>query len=198
MRKAFEKVRHLVLRKRRYRIVLATVLGSSHEPLDGDCSNPFLPGRIIRYHVGLKGRVRLDVLIHEMLHGCFWDVNEHGIEEAATDIARILWRFGFRNDDDLLQPDKDWPHYVTIRKKRYRFERVTGLPRGCTGFAALPTEIDKAVKIRISLRGEKELEGLLRALLMACYPDFDEEAVLETSKDISRALWRIGYRRTRC
>lgn len=196
MRKSFEGISRICLRKRRYRVVLATKLGASDDPLDGDCSNPTFPDRVIRYYVGLKGERRLDVLIHEMLHACFWDVREEGIEEAASDVARVLWRIGYRNEDDLLLPDKEWPHTVILRRKRWLFERVAGLPPGCVGKVSEPNEKSKFIKLRVSLKGERQLEAVLRLTLLACYPDFDEEAIGETSKDIARALWRIGYRRT--
>jgi hypothetical protein len=196
MRKSFEGISRICLRGRRYRILLATKLGSDNAPLDGDCSNPIYPDRIIRYYVGLRGENRLNVLIHEMLHACFWDVREEGIEEASTDASRVLWRVGYRNDDDLLLPDRAWPHTVLLRRKRWAFERVAGLPTGSIGMVSKPLDKPKKISVRISLNGERELEAVLRLTLLACYPDFDEEAIGETSKDIARALWRIGYRRT--
>lgn len=196
MRKAFEGISSICLRKRRYRVLLATKLGSCEEPLDGDCSNPIFPGRLIRYYVGLKGEHRCNVLIHEMLHACFWDVREEGIEESASDIARVLWRIGYRNSDDLLLPDRDWPQMVVLRRRRWAFEKVSGLPAGCPGWVSGLSDKNKSIQIRTSLKNERELEAVLRLTLLACYPDFDEEAIRETSKDVSRALWRIGYRRT--
>lgn len=196
MRKSFEGISRICLRKRRYRVLLATKLGAADEPLDGDCSNPTFPDRMIRYYVGLKGERRLDVLIHEMLHACFWDVREEGIGEASTDVARVLWKVGYRNEDDLLLPDKEWPQTVVLRRKRWLFERAAGLPTGIAGRVSELSEKSKSIKIRTSLKGEKEMEAVLRFTLLACYPDFDEEAIAETSKDIARALWRIGYRRT--
>ena len=44
----------------------------------------------------LRGELELDTLIHEMLHACHWDLDESAIEETATDIARALWRIGYR------------------------------------------------------------------------------------------------------
>lgn len=196
MRKVFGNIYRICLRKRRYRILLATKLGPENDPRDGDCSSPSSPDKIIRYHVGLKGERRLDVLIHEILHACFWDVREEGIEEAASDIARVLWKVGYRNADDLLLPDKEWPQTIMLRRKRWTFERSTGLPTGCVGLVSPVEEKKKNIKLRISLKGERELEAVMALTLLACYPDLDEDAIRETAKDIARALWRIGYRRT--
>lgn len=175
---------------------MATKLGSTDDPLYGDCSNPQYPDKMIRYYVGLTGQIRLDILIHEMLHACFWDVREQGIEEAATDISRLLWRLGYRNGADLLLSDKEWPHVVTLRRKKWGLEKVSGLQRGVSVVVSEQDDKDKKIKLRISLRGEGELESIIKGALTACFPDFDEEATAETSKDIARALWRIGYRRT--
>ena len=40
----------------------------------------------------------LDVIVHEALHACFYDMDEECIDEAATDIAKFLWRLGWRNE----------------------------------------------------------------------------------------------------
>lgn len=38
----------------------------------------------------------LEVLIHELLHAAYWDLDEHAVAETADDIAGILWRLGWR------------------------------------------------------------------------------------------------------
>jgi len=45
----------------------------------------------------LPGRDRLDTIVHEALHACYWDMDEVAIDEAATDIAKLLWRLGYRD-----------------------------------------------------------------------------------------------------
>jgi hypothetical protein len=194
MRKAFEKIRRITLRKRSYRVVLASKLGPEENPIFGDCSDPNNPNRTIRYYCGLKGERRLDVLIHEMLHACFWDVSEEGIEQSASDVARSLWRLGWHMDDEEGS-GKRMPQYVTLRGKRYKYERVSGLQTGINGITDAPHIKGKAVKIRVSLKGEKELAEHIKYMLYACFWDFDEGAIQQTSKDIARALVRIGYYR---
>jgi len=49
---------------------------------------------------------------------------------------------------------------------------------------------------RPSLTGERELEVLIHEMLHACHWDLDEEAITETSEDLARVLFRLGYRRT--
>jgi len=44
----------------------------------------------------LVGERRLEVLIHEMLHACYWDLDEEAIDITARDIARVLFRLGYR------------------------------------------------------------------------------------------------------
>ena len=44
----------------------------------------------------LKKRVGLETAIHEALHACSWSTNEEKVGETAYDIARFLWRLGYR------------------------------------------------------------------------------------------------------
>lgn len=52
--------------------------------------------RRITIRQSLTGERELDVLIHEMLHACHWDLDEQAITETASDIARVLTRLGYR------------------------------------------------------------------------------------------------------
>jgi hypothetical protein len=38
----------------------------------------------------------LEVMIHECLHGCFWDIDEMAIDKAAVDISNVLYKLGAR------------------------------------------------------------------------------------------------------
>ncbi len=40
----------------------------------------------------------LEVLIHEALHGCFWDMDENSIAETGDSIARFLKKLGVTCD----------------------------------------------------------------------------------------------------
>lgn len=44
----------------------------------------------------LSPRAYLDCLLHEALHACFVNSPEQEIDRAATDLARFLWRLGYR------------------------------------------------------------------------------------------------------
>lgn len=62
---------------------------------DGLCD---LYGRSIKIRKSLRGERQLEVIIHEVLHGCHWDLDEVAITETAKDLARVLWRLGYRRD----------------------------------------------------------------------------------------------------
>jgi hypothetical protein len=64
----------------------------------GSCDSPYSRNKKIRIWKGLKDEEKLEVLIHEMLHAAFWQIDEHYIAEAAKDIAKILWKLGYKND----------------------------------------------------------------------------------------------------
>jgi hypothetical protein len=44
----------------------------------------------------LQDRMLLNTLIHESIHACDWDAPEKKVQQMATDIARFLWRVGYR------------------------------------------------------------------------------------------------------
>lgn len=64
----------------------------------GICDAPTAKAKRIRIKSKLRGEKRLSVLVHELLHACYWDMDEEAIHYAADDIARVLWRVGYRAD----------------------------------------------------------------------------------------------------
>jgi len=45
----------------------------------------------------LSDRDKLDTAVHEALHACYWDMDEEAVNEGASDIAKFLWRLGYRD-----------------------------------------------------------------------------------------------------
>ena len=56
------------------------------------------PGRI-RIHRRLRGLIRLDTLIHELLHEFNPKWTERRVKRTATRLAKILWSQGYRRVD---------------------------------------------------------------------------------------------------
>ena len=46
----------------------------------------------------MNTRVGLEAAIHEGLHACSYVTKEEVVTQTAKDIARFLWRLGFRHD----------------------------------------------------------------------------------------------------
>ena len=71
------------------------------EPHDGYCEHPDSKGLPrISFPYGLRNnRKSLDLMIHEMLHACNWYKKEETVDKTATDIARALWRMGWRLEE---------------------------------------------------------------------------------------------------
>ena len=65
---------------------------------DGECDPPTKKKKQIRLHSRLKRDPRrlLEVIIHECLHAADWSKAEEWVEPTAEDIARALWKAGFR------------------------------------------------------------------------------------------------------
>ena len=49
----------------------------------------------------LKGRARLETIIHEAMHLQRPLAPEEGITRDAAEMAALLWRFGFREEEGL-------------------------------------------------------------------------------------------------
>ena len=66
------------------------------EKVDGYCDPPNCPNKAVVVDSQLEGFDELETNLHELNHGCFWDVKEEVINEVSKDIARVLWRLGYR------------------------------------------------------------------------------------------------------
>jgi len=51
-------------------------------------------------HDGMRGKHRLTVLIHELLHAIFPQASEEVIEQAGKDVAKVLWSHNYREVPD--------------------------------------------------------------------------------------------------
>jgi hypothetical protein len=83
--------------------------------------------------------------------------------------------------------------YHTFRGRRYRVcesSHVSGY-----GATADPMSKGKTIHVRRGQDGEDELDTLIHEGLHACYWDLEESAVGTAANDISRLLWKKGYRR---
>lgn len=70
------------------------------EEARGDCDSPDTKGKRIRISKSLPPREELEVIIHECLHAADWHKDEDSwVAPVADDIARLLWRLGWRKED---------------------------------------------------------------------------------------------------
>jgi hypothetical protein len=81
------------IRNRRYKLRFTDELPRS---VDGECDPPNVPNKEIRIKSKLRDERLLAVLLHEMLHGGLWDIEEVAVDNLSSDMARILWRLGYR------------------------------------------------------------------------------------------------------
>jgi hypothetical protein len=47
----------------------------------------------------LKGEHKADCIVHEILHAALPDLDEEAVNQTASDIARVLWRLGYRSNE---------------------------------------------------------------------------------------------------
>lgn len=71
---------------------------SSQIPFDrwADCSSPDDPKREIRVRQVLRGKAKLETVIHEALHAQTWSRSEEDVRRSARELAALLWRIGYR------------------------------------------------------------------------------------------------------
>ena len=76
------------------------------EATHGDCDDPASKNKKIRIANNLGPMEQMDAVIHECLHASDWFKDEAWIDVVATDIARLLWKMGWRltKDGDLTRP----------------------------------------------------------------------------------------------
>jgi hypothetical protein len=82
----------LVFLNKRWKFLRCTL----SKDLCGQCDDPTVTDKAIKVSKKLVGRDELDTILHECLHACFWHLDEGIVEQASTDLARALWRLGYR------------------------------------------------------------------------------------------------------
>lgn len=65
----------------------------------GKCDPPDKADKAIRINRKLTGEEKLDTQLHEIFHALAWHVDEEYVEQAATEVARALYRLGYREQD---------------------------------------------------------------------------------------------------
>lgn len=69
------------------------------EKFDGLCEHPennSQSHRLIYVSPDLEPDAELETFVHESLHACFPRMTEKNVTQAGADIARLLWRLGYR------------------------------------------------------------------------------------------------------
>jgi len=64
----------------------------------GECTDPNSPKREMTIPIEGEDVYDLEVIIHEALHACQYDICELAIREISHDIATLLWKLNWRKD----------------------------------------------------------------------------------------------------
>jgi len=62
----------------------------------GLIDHPTAKNKTLSIDADLRDMHELEILIHEFLHGADWTKDEEWIVAASTDLAKFLWRLGYR------------------------------------------------------------------------------------------------------
>ena len=87
-----KRIRSHIFRGKRWLIRWRKLPGAQ----EGECESPASQGKMIKVDPRTTKLRLLDTLIHEGLHACMWDLDEEAVHESASDIAKLLWRLGYR------------------------------------------------------------------------------------------------------
>lgn len=96
-----------------------------------------------------------------------------------------------RND---MTQKSDVVKTVTLMGKRFAFIRSSRIPKNMFGYCTDPSYGNRIIKIDKKLKGERELEVIIHEAIHSCIWAVSEQIVEEIGLDISRALWKMGYR----
>jgi hypothetical protein len=88
------------VRGKRYKLAFKSLKNKNYLGL---CDSPYEPNKQIVIDKELSGVLLLDTLVHELLHASCWDLSEESVESAASDIAAVLWRLGYRGPTDAAE-----------------------------------------------------------------------------------------------
>ena len=68
----------------------------------GMCEHPSSKNKTIHIRPNLDVKQLVETVVDESLHACFWSLDNEEVDEAATDIVRLLFRmFDIKPKDDL-------------------------------------------------------------------------------------------------
>tara|TARA_R110002020_G_scaffold93177_6_gene224942 strand:+ start:833 stop:1120 length:288 start_codon:yes stop_codon:yes gene_type:complete len=65
----------------------------------GYCESPDKKNKEIVIKEDMPPKEELDTTLHELLHAADWSKDEEWVEQVGTDIAKILWRLGWRKPE---------------------------------------------------------------------------------------------------
>lgn len=85
---------HVTILGRRYEFVWCRRkdIKRSH----GECDHPTTPRKQIRIATDQSEFDVLDTILHEAAHAADFTKNEEWVLQFGTDVARLLWRLGYR------------------------------------------------------------------------------------------------------
>lgn len=86
-------VKSHTFRGRRWRVLWETIRGNAVGYAEKPIHTLIIDPRYCE-------RELLETIVHESLHACLWDLDEEAITATASDISRLLWRLGYRLEED--------------------------------------------------------------------------------------------------
>jgi hypothetical protein len=88
--------------------------------------------------------------------------------------------------------------HITILRKRYELRFVPFLGKTVMGTCEDPFEPERIIRIKQGMSEKETLDTIIHEILHAADWWKKEEWVENVATDITRTLWRLGYRKCNC
>lgn len=85
----------VTIRGKRWKVVFTRLSRGT----DGECDEPRERRKEIRISTRLGEQDTLETIVHEVLHAADFDKKEEWADDVGRNLARLLWRLGYRRKD---------------------------------------------------------------------------------------------------
>lgn len=94
-----------------------------------------------------------------------------------------------------MKPFSSFWLYIDGARWRFRFVKSSQIPPDRWGDCDPPSNPKRTIRVREALKAKDRLETVIHEVLHAQHPYASEQTVQQQSLELSRLLWRLGYRR---
>lgn len=140
----------------------------------------------------VDGYPHFDTLIHELIHACCYDLAEYVVEEISIATSKLLWNFGWRHPEQLVEGfELKTQKRIKVRGSYY-FNTKVDWTLGCNLVIA-PAK-GKTFNCIVNPKNTKNhLKRCLSGVLPFVATEVDPKVAESWADPISSAILKCGY-----